>query len=337
MHMPKIKIIDEFFKEQVELKQFSGSVLIAQKGKILLNAGYGLADYENEIPITPQTKFYIGSITKQITAAAVMILYERREIELDQPVCIYLPECPDHWQAITIHHLLTHTSGLDWEFLEEKNLPGITYEQAEVVNWYWDTPLAFEPGDHFSYSSGGYALLGYLIEQISGQIYRDFVQSEILNPLEMTDSGFIVNDNEIAIGYLGGYSSFSSEAPLFNQSLMGHSAGGMYATTRDLYRWDRSFYTFELLSPESVDLIFTPYVPTDTGGPYEQTSYGYGWFVGENHDRRIAGHSGGSPGYSSMIRHYSDDETTMIILANMGIGKIPISTWDYPASEILRE
>jgi CubicO group peptidase (beta-lactamase class C family) len=183
-----ISSIDADLDDLAKEGAFSGSVLIAQGDSVLLSAGYGMADVENDVPNTPETRFRLGSVTKQFTAMAVLILQAQGKIDLEERMCDYIPDCPDHWKTITIHQLLTHSSGLpdSWRFYAEKNKPGVSYGPEEIIGWFEEAPLDFEPGEMFLYSSTGYLLLGYLVEEVSGQSYEEFLRQEIFEPLEMT-------------------------------------------------------------------------------------------------------------------------------------------------------
>jgi CubicO group peptidase (beta-lactamase class C family) len=327
--------IDKYMNELAEEQAFSGSVLIAQGDNILLNAGYGLANIENNEPNIPQTRYHIGSVTKQFTAMAVLILHAQEKTDVNQPVCSHIPDCPDNWKAITIHQLLTHTSGItdSSQIYVEKNKPDIEYELEEIVSWFKYEPLEFEPGEKFSYSSTGYLLLGYLIEEVSGEPYELFLDQQIFEPLGMANTGYASDDAGIAVGY--SYNGF--EAEYVNPSLA-YSAGGMYSTVEDLYQWDRSFYTAELIPSELIDAIFTPYISTSyfpAAPPYEQVSYGYGWFAGERMGHRVAGHGGSYNGFRALIEHYPDDEITIIVLSNLESSDIAVTT--FPSEVIFGE
>jgi CubicO group peptidase (beta-lactamase class C family) len=305
---------------------------VAQGDAVLLAAGYGLADSENDVPNTPQTRFRIGSLTKQFTAMAVLILQARGHIDLEDPVCSYIADCPVHWSQITIHQLLTHQSGLpdSWQFYDDKNEPGVAYEPAEIVRWFKDAPLDFAPGDRFSYSNTGYLLLGLLVERVSGRSYEQFLRHEIFEPLQMADTGYAHDDAGLAVGYRTG----DLEAPFINASLA-YSAGGLYSTVQDLYRWDRSFYTEALLPQDLLDAVFallvsTPHLPF--APPYDQMGYGYGWFVGEHLGRRVAGHGGSYNGFRALIERYPDDQISIIILSNLERSDIAVTT--FPAESI---
>lgn len=324
--------IDEHLSELADKQAFSGSILIAQGKDIVLEAGYGLADVENHVSNTPQTRFRIGSVTKQFTAVAVLILQAEGKIDVDEQVCGYVPDCPDDWRSITIHQLLTHTSGLpdSWEFYADRNKPGVSYEPDEIIGWFKDAPLDFQPGERFSYSNTGYLLLGCLIEEVSGQSYEEFLRQQLFEPLEMSNSGYAHDDAGLAVGYT--YNGY--EAAFINPTLA-YAAGGLYSTVEDLYRWDRSFYTEAILPQDLIETIFTPHVSTryfPYAPPYDQAGYGYGWFVGGRPGHRAAGHGGTYNGFRALIEHYPDDEVSIIILSNLESSDISVTT--FPAETI---
>ncbi|MFX1411086.1 MAG: serine hydrolase domain-containing protein [Promethearchaeota archaeon] len=326
-----ISSIDAYLGDLTRGGAFSGSVLIAQGDTVLLSAGYGMADIESEVPNTPQTRFHIGSVTKQFTALAVLTLQAQGQVDLEDQVCNHVPDCPDHWQAITIHQLLTHSSGLpdSWQFYAHRNKPGVSYAPEEIIGWFKAAPLDFAPGDRFSYSNTGYLLLGYLVEEVSGQSYEVFLRQQIFEPLEMTNTGYAHDDTDLAVGY--SHNGFAAE--FINPSLA-YSAGGLYSTVEDLYRWDRSFYTEELVPPELLDTVFTPFLSTPHfpyAPPYDQVSYGYGWFVGERLGRRVAGHGGTYNGFRALIERYPDDEIAIVILSNLASSDNTVTTFPVEA------
>jgi CubicO group peptidase (beta-lactamase class C family) len=326
--------IDEHLGSLAEEGAFSGSALIAQGGKVLLNAGYGMADVENEVPNTPSTRFHIGSVTKQFTAVAVLILQAQRRLDPEQRVCIHLPSCPSDWEEITIHQLLTHTSGLpdSWEFYAGKNRPGVRYDSEEIIGWFEDAPLDFDPGTRFSYSNTGYQLLGYLIEEVSGQPYEVFLREHVLEPLEMTSTGYCQGGAGLAVGY-----GHDGVVAAFVNPSLAHSAGGLCSTVDDMHRWDQSFYTEELLPGGMIETLFTPHVSVPSfpfAPPYDETSYGYGWFVGERLGHRVAGHGGTYKGFRALIERYPDDQISIIVLSNLESSDITVTT--FPSETILR-
>jgi CubicO group peptidase (beta-lactamase class C family) len=232
--------IDTYVNGLVDDGTFSGSVLVAQNGEVVLTEGYGLADREQNRPNTPQTKFRLASITKQFTAMAVLILQEQGKLHVQDPICQYLSLCPAAWEAITIHHLLTHTSGIPSftsfpDYVTSRATPS---SPGQTFGRFKDMPLDFQPGEKWSYSNSGYIVLGLIIEQASGKSYEEFLHHNIFVPLQMNNSGYDHNDGSLAIGYSGGIGQWRT-APYIDMSIP-YAAGGLYATVEDMYRWDQA-------------------------------------------------------------------------------------------------
>jgi CubicO group peptidase (beta-lactamase class C family) len=328
----QLEDIGAHFQALAEQHDFSGALLLAEGDEVRLSEGYGWANIEQEISNTPQTSFYIGSLTKQFTAAAVLILHHRGEFALSDPICEHIPNCPDHWLEITIHQLLTHTSGLpDMSALYTgRNLRNIQYQLAEIVGWFMEPPLDFPPGDHFAYSNTGYLVLGYLIEEVSGQSYDSFVQQEIFDPLGMNDSGYLRDENELATGYRW----YGQTAGWVNTTLAS-SAGGLYSTAEDLFRWVRGLHNAVILPQSLVDQMMAAQVTFNeyaSAPPYESLGYGYAWFTGTRFDRRVAGHGGSYEGFRALIEYYPDEDVTIIVLTNLENASLSATT--YPSEVI---
>ena len=181
-------------------KQFMGSVLVAQDGKVVFSKGYGFANLEWDVPNSPTAKFRLGSVTKQFTAACILLLEERGKLKIDDAVKKYMPDAPAAWDKVTIFNLLTHTSGIPsfTGFPDYASTEAIATTPEKLVARFRDKPLEFQPGEKWNYSNSGYVLLGYLIEKISGQSYSQFVQDNIFTPLGMKDSGYDSNSAIIA-------------------------------------------------------------------------------------------------------------------------------------------
>jgi CubicO group peptidase (beta-lactamase class C family) len=307
--------IDQFMRNYYP--NFSGTILVAQKGKILISQGYGLADRENDVPNTPQTKFAIGSMTKAFTAMAIMILQERGQLTVQDPICDYISDCPAAWKPITLHHLLTHTSGIhNYTDLYGKLKDSVNicqqYKPEEVIAFFKNLPLDFTPGSKFSYSSSGYFLLGVVIEKVSGDSYESFIQKNILQPLGMIESGY---DRSITIvkHRASGYSNQFANTYCWDVSLK-YAAGGLYSTTGDLYKWDQALDTNQLVSENILNTIFTSYVSTDSSNAL---GYGYGWLISQQSGHRVIEHSGSVNGFDTQIARYPDDQVTIIVLSNL--------------------
>lgn len=307
-----ISSIDAHLSGLADDHLFTGSVLVAQDGPVLISKGYGLADIENGISNTPQTRFRIGSMTKQFTAMAILLLQAQGKLNVGDRICDYIPDCSAAWGEITIHQLLTHTSGLPVSYpaLTEASATQAPLAPIEIIALFKDEPLQFKPGEKFGYSNVGYILLGYLIEEVSGQSYATFLQGHIFGPLNMKDTGYEHDGSNLAIGY----AFLDNKADFINISIP-FSAGGLYSAVEDLYLWDQALYSEQLVSKESLDTMFNAFVSAPSPYP-SQVGYGYGWFVGEGLNRRVIGHGGKINGFKSYIQRFPDDKVTIIVLSN---------------------
>jgi CubicO group peptidase (beta-lactamase class C family) len=314
--------IDHYMREHYP--EFSGTILVAQKDHGVMSQGYGLANREDDVPNTSQTKFGIGSITKSFTAMAIMILQERGKLTVQDSICHYLSECSPAWQPVTLQHLLTHTSGIPdymevYRQLKDQANPCREYKPEEVIDSFKDLPLKFTPGSQWHYSNSGYFLLGTVIEQVSGERYETFVQTNILQPLGMTATGY---DRASAIvpHRASGYSADQVHGQLVNALCMDvsldYAAGGLYSTVGDLYKWDQSLYTDRLVSKETLGAIFTSTVSFISGNAGESW-YGYGWEISQQSGHRVIWHSGLRWGFVSYLASYPDDQLTVIVLSNV--------------------
>jgi len=305
--------MEQIIQSYVADHKFMGSVLVARDGKTLLDKGYGFANLEWQVPNTPTTKFRIGSITKQFTAASILLLEERGKLKTDDPVKKYMPDAPAAWDKITIFHLLTHTSGIPnftgFPDYATRQLQAITPQQ--LVDWFRDKPLEFEPGTKWNYSNSGYVLLGYLIEKISGQSYADFVQQNIFTPLGMKDSGYDSNSAVIerrAAGYSPGKNG--PENAGFVNMTVPLSAGALYSTTEDLLRWEQGLFGGKLLSPASLAKMTTPF----------KENYAFGLGVSTEGGHKVIAHNGGIQGFNTALAYYPDDKLVVAVLGNLNGG-----------------
>lgn len=292
-----------------ETMSFSGVVLAARDGVTLFSKGYGDADRERQTLNTAQTRFRIGSLTKQFTAEAVLMLQDRGLLDVQDPICDYLDACPEAWQAVTIHHLLTHTSGIPdfTHFADYERTKGQPSTPEQTIDRFREAELDFEPGSKWSYSNSGYVLLGRIIEKTSGQRYEDFLQANVFDPLGMADSGYDHNRDDLAVGYAGG-----REASAIDMSIP-YAAGGLYSTAEDLLRWDRGLDTGLLLPAELQAEMFTSRAAIpDSGG----MGYGYGWETGEAFGQSVVSHMGGIEGFSAGITRLLGDHTLVVVLSN---------------------
>ena len=307
---PDLARMDQIAESYFAGKQFMGSVLIARGGDVLLNKGYGSADIEWNVPNSPGTKFRLGSITKQFTAACVLLLEERGKWKVEEPIKKYMPDAPAAWDKITLFHLLTHTSGIPnfTSFSEYRDIEPFTKTPEQLVSLFRNKPLDFEPGAKWSYSNSGYVLLGYLLEKVSGEPYAKFVQENIFNPLGMKDSGYDSNTAVIlhrASGYTPGKDGLQN-AGYINMSIP-FSAGALYSTTGDLLRWEQGLFGGKVLSATSLKKMTTPF----------KSDYAFGLTVRDVKAGRVIEHGGGIEGFNTLLAYYPDDKVTVVVLSNV--------------------
>ncbi len=299
--------------------KFNGSILVAEKGEIIYQNAFGLANVELNIENTIATKFRIASITKQFTAALILRLHEEDQLDLNTPISNYLPNYPiESGSLITIHHLLNHSSGIP----NQKNLDSLKrfeHSVEELVESFSSLVLEFKPGESFAYSNSGYLLLGHIIEQISGKSYVEYLKEQILNPLEMNSSGMEDSKSvlkNIASGYTSELGQLS-QADYINMSVP-FSAGSMYSSVEDLNKWNQALYTDQILNKNSRELMFENQIPTHNG------HYGYGWFIVDlplgntNKTVKAIQHSGNIDGFNSLIVRIPSQEQCIILLNNTG-------------------
>jgi CubicO group peptidase (beta-lactamase class C family) len=296
--------MDDAVQRYVSTNQFMGSVLVARGDALVFNRAYGSANLELGVPNATETRFRIGSLTKQFTAAAVLLLEERGKLNVQDRINQHIPNPPAAWDKITIFQLLTHTSGIPnySDFPEYPKLKPFAIAPARLVALIAERPLDFAPGAGMKYSNSGYAVLGYLIEQVSGEPYQQFIGENLLTPLHMDDTGYDSSSAVIprrAAGYVQGPMGLENAA--FVHMTMLYSAAGLYSTTRDLLRWQRGLFGGKILSPESLRKMTTPYL----GG------YGFG----VNGHKRVW-HGGGLDGFTSDLVYYPEDQITVAVLSN---------------------
>ncbi len=318
---PNAADIDAYLTHLSETGVLSGSVLVAHNG-MLFSKGYGLADKDEHIPNTPQTRFRIGSITKQFTAMAILMLQERGKLLVQDHICLYIPSCPQDWQSITLYHLLTHTSGIP----DYTNFPDFvaTWTQPtspeQLIARFKDMPLDFPPGSRFKYSSSGYVLLGYVIERVSGESYATFLQKNIFDPLKMDNTGYDTTYPSLpqhATGYYRGY----IKPDAYDTSVL-YAAGALYSTVEDLFTWDQALLAEKLVSQQELDAMFTPHIPCPPAGPggcllHTDQGYGYGWFIAAEPQGKLIYHVGHIDGFFTYNGFYPESHLVVVVLSNL--------------------
>ena len=270
-----------------------------------------MANLELEVPNSPDTKFRIGSITKTFTVAAILQLQEQGRLSTSNSVCKYIENCPESWKGITIHHLLTHTSGIPTytnpQYMKIPANVRSPHNPLELVMLSRDKPLDFEPGSKYLYDNTGYAFLGAIIEKVSGEKYGDYLRTHIFDPLEMKNSGY---DDMVTIlqNRASGYELWATglENARYQDMSVWHAAGAVYSTVRDLYRWDRALYTEKVLTKASLTKAWSP----------EKDEHGYSWSLQPMAGHKQIGHTGGVIGFESCIARFPDDDAFVVVLSN---------------------
>nr|MBA3240428.1 beta-lactamase family protein [Acidobacteriota bacterium] len=307
--------VDDYVREQMRLRHVPGlALVVVRDGKVVKERGYGLASVELGVPATPDTVFEIGSVSKQLTAAAIMLLVEEGKLSLDDRIAKHLPETPEGWSAITVRHLLTHTSGI-------KNYTGLAgfelterLKRDEFIKRIGVHPLAFEPGSAHSYGNTNYNLLGYIIEAASGRTYWEFMRERIFRPLGMSattdrDPRYVLKNRAAGYEWEDG-------------ALVGRdydltdvfSAGAIVSTVRDLVKWDAALGGERLLKKSSLERIWTPTRLNDG----REHPYALGWYVETLRGHRRVRHNGQTAGFAASFARYHEDRLTVIVLCNLG-------------------
>ncbi|MCE9672133.1 serine hydrolase [Myxococcus stipitatus] len=313
--------LDRLATQYHQLRQFNGTLLVANEKGILLEKAYGSANLEWQVPHTLDTKFRVGSVTKMFTAMVILQLVAEGKLDLDAPVSRYLPDYrKDTGARVTLTHLLNHTSGIP-SFTShpdyQSKIARTPHTIAELVRLYGSGDLAFEPGSKYAYNNSGYAMLGAIIETVTGKSYAQAVQERILAPLGMKDSGYDVTATVLpkrASGYVVMPTGYLN-APYIDMSVP-NAAGSLYSTVRDLYRWDRALYTDKLLPEPLEQRMFTPGLG----------NYGFGWRVKpfrlDDGKTQVAtqSHGGDINGFSSFLVRVPETKEFVIILDNTSRG-----------------
>ena len=291
------------------------SLAICRDGQVVRATGYGLANVELDVATKPETVFQTGSVGKQFTAMAVMMLVDEGKLGLDDPISKYFPGAPATWQGITVRHLLTHTSGIkDWEGKTDIDYRK-DYTEDELVQVAMKLPPDFAPGTQWSYSNTGYVLLGVLVHKASGKFYGDFLAERVFSPLGM-ESTRVISESDIVKNRAAGYTL--EQGKLQNQewvapSLNTTADGSLYTTTLDLSKWDAALWSRRFLKPESYEAMWSP-VKLQDGTSYP---YGFAWSFDVQRREPVIEHSGSWQGFKTAIVRYPGHKLTVIVLANL--------------------
>ncbi len=308
--------VEQYVNAEMQRQHIPGlSLLVARDGKIVRAQGFGFANLEHLVPVKPETVFQSGSVGKQFTATAIMMLVEQEKIRLDDSIAKYFPEGPSSWKAVTVRHLLSHTAGFtdypkDFNFRKD-------YTEDELLKIVGAIPLAFLPGTKWSYSNLGYLTLGILIHRVTGRFYGDVLREHIFQPLGMQTTR-IINEADIVTNRAAGYRLVKGEPKnqeWVSPSLNTTADGSLYFSILDLAKWDAALYTETVLKRSSLEQMWTP-VKLNDGQP-NSGHYGFGWEITNLHGHRVIDHEGAWQGFKSQISRYVDDKLTVVVLANL--------------------
>jgi len=311
----KYDAVDRYVQDTLKERNIPGAVVaVIKDGKIVKMQGYGLASVEFGVPVTTKTVFEIGSVTKQITAAAIMLLVEDGRVSLDEKLSVYIPNTPSQWKDVTVRHLLNHTSGIpSYSVLGGFEL-SLRMTREDFVKKFNDLKLDFEPGTRYAYNNSGYNLLGYIVESQSGMSYWKFLDERIYKPLGIKTAGdrdprFIIRNR--ATGY-----------EFTNGSLTGRdgnltdlfAAGAIVMSIDDLVKWENSLRNGTLLRKDSLKEMWTPLRFNDG----REHPYGLGFRLSPIRETRLVAHSGQTAGFGTSISRFVDDDLTVIAITNLG-------------------
>ena len=312
-----IQTIDNLVQESYKPNEPGAAIIVVRDGEVIFCKGQGMANLELDVSMEPDMVFRLGSITKQFTAVAILMLAEQGKLDLDDSISKFLPDYPTHDYLITVKHLLTHTSGIksytsmpEWPSLWRKD-----FTVQELIDFFKYQPMESAPGKRWAYNNSGYILLGAIIEKASGQTYEQFIQQNIFEPIGMKQSYY---DNPIQIirQRVAGYDKNSegfANAPYLSMT-QPYAAGALASTVDDLTLWDSALYTERLLKQETLKQAHISYQLADGSS----TAYGYGWGISEYAGHRLIEHGGGIHGFRTRAIRMPDDRVFVAVLSNNG-------------------
>ncbi|KIC95764.1 serine hydrolase [Flavihumibacter solisilvae] len=300
----KEEALDALMQAYHKVNKFNGSVLVAHKGKVLLQKGYGLKNAGSGLLNDSSSIYSIYSITKPFTATLILQLVEQGKLSLSDPLSKFYPSFPKG-DSITVEHLLTHTSGL-YDYTRGNDMKDQT--ETSFIEFLGKQPLDFAPGTNWSYSNSGYWLLGFIIEKLSGLSYEEAMGRYLFKPLKMQQSGFHFKhlaDPNKTIGYAVFSDHIKKDAIVYDPPAP-YAAGAIYSTVGDLYKFHRALQAGSLLKKETLQKAYTPY----------KNNYGYGWITSTFEGHLMVGHSGGAAGYRSNLVSIPEEDICIILLNN---------------------
>jgi CubicO group peptidase (beta-lactamase class C family) len=313
--------VDQYVLSELARQHIPGiALLVSREGQIVRAKGYGLSNVELQVPVKPESIFQSGSVGKQFTATAVMMLVEEGRMGLEDPLTKFFPAAPALWKQVTIRQLLSHTAGFtdypkDFDMRKD-------YTEADLLKIVEGIPLAFPPGTSWSYSNLGYLTLGIVIHKVTGEFYGDFLQERIFRPLGMSTTR-IMSEADIVPNRSAGYRLVKGE--LKNQewvspTLNTTADGSLYFSILDLAKWDAALYTEKLLKQSSLQQMWT--VAKLNNGQPDSGNYGFGWDIEKRRGHRVIEHGGAWQGFKTQISRYVDEKLTVVVLANLEDAKL---------------
>jgi CubicO group peptidase (beta-lactamase class C family) len=305
------------FMQSLAAGGFSGALLVAKDNEVVLAKGFGLADRENKRPVTTETVFPVGSLTKQFTAAAILKLEMQGKLKITDPIGKYFTNVPEDKAPITLHHLLTHSAGLESDFGDDFE----KVDRGEIIRRAMASKLRSKPGQHYHYANAGYSLLGAVVEIVSGKPYEAYLHENLFQPVGLTKTGYRLpgwRPDELAIGYERGKRfgtiverPWAADGPYWNL----RANGGIHSTLADMYRWHRALEADAVLSAEARKKMFTPHVRE---GGFGQSYYGYGWSVTKTRrGTTLIDHNGSNGIFYAEFRRYVDEGVVFYLETNL--------------------
>jgi CubicO group peptidase (beta-lactamase class C family) len=312
--------VSNYVRTEMQRQHIPGvALLVSRGGKIVQAEGFGLSNVELQVPVKPETVFQSGSVGKQFTATAVMMLVEEGKVGLDDPLTKYFSDAPATWKEVTVRELLSHTAGFG-DYPKSFNFRK-DWTEPQLLKLVESIPLAYPPGTKWAYSNLGFLTLGILIHQVTGEFYGDFLQQRIFRPLDMQTTR-IISEADIVPNRAAGYRLVKGElknqewvSPLVNTT----ADGSLYFSILDMAKWDAALYTETLLKRSSFDQMWTP-AKLKNGQPTKD-GYGFGWFIENRHGHHVVSHDGSWQGFETTIARYVDDQLTVVVLTNLADAK----------------
>lgn len=306
--------IDTLLQQEYPLDGTGATALVVKNNNPIYSKAFGMANLELEVPMQIDMIFEIASITKQFTAVAILMLMEEDKLNLKDDITKFIPDYPTQGHNITIHHLLTHTSGIK-SYTEMDTLTQIwrnDYTPKQLINVFKNKPMDFDPGTQYHYNDSGYIILGHIIEKITGLTYKQFIEKRIFSRLEMTNS-YYADHSKIIKNRASGYQKNSGfkNAPYLNESLP-YAAGSLLSTVKDIYKWNRAIKNNSLISEENKQLAFTNY-KLNNG---KEINYGYGWEINTIMNKKSIAHSGGILGFVTNVIYIPKEDLYVAVFSN---------------------